>query len=102
MRVACCSGPAARRTETLLRTKPKSNNLRPNLKALNLFRPDEKEIDPQEHYLRDVVIHGSPERVLDQLLALEQEIPLESLLLSPLSERTFELFTDRVLPRLAG
>ena len=70
--------------------------------AIRMFRPDEKEIDPVEHYLRDVVIHGSPERVVDQLLQLESEIPLDSLLLSPLSERTFELFTDRVLPHVGS
>ena len=70
--------------------------------AIRMFRPGEKEIDPVEHYLRDVVIHGSPERVVDQLLQLEAEIPLDSLLLSPLSEHTFELFTDRVLPHVGG
>ena len=70
--------------------------------AIRLFRPDEPDIEPEEHYMRDVIIHGSPERVVDQLLALEKEIPLESLLLSPLSERTFELFTDRVLPHVGS
>jgi len=70
--------------------------------ALAQFRPDEAEVDPVEHYLDDVVIHGSPERVVDELLALEEEVPLGYLLLSPLSEKTFGLFTDRVLPRIAN
>ena len=66
------------------------------------FRGDERAIDPVEHYLNDVVIHGSPERVVDVLLRLEEEIPLGYLLLSPLSEKTFGLFTERVLPHVSG
>ena len=70
--------------------------------AMAAFRPDEQEIDPVDHYLSDVVIHGSPERVVDTLLRLEEEIPLDYLLLSPLSEKTFALFTERVLPHVLG
>ena len=70
--------------------------------ALALFRPDEQEVDPVDHYLRDVVIHGCPERVVETLQRLEEEVPLGYLLLSPLSEKTFGLFTDRVLPHVAG
>jgi len=70
--------------------------------AVAHFRQSEEEIDPVEHYLRDVVIHGSPERVVDQLVQLEEEVPLGYLLLSPLSQKTFGLFTDRVLPHVAG
>lgn len=70
--------------------------------ALAQFRQDDGEVDPVDHYLSDVVIHGSPERVVDTLLRLEEEIPLGYLLLSPLSEKTFGLFTDRVLPHIAG
>jgi alkanesulfonate monooxygenase SsuD/methylene tetrahydromethanopterin reductase-like flavin-dependent oxidoreductase (luciferase family) len=69
---------------------------------LAAFRPGEKDVDPVDHYLRDVVIHGSPERVVDTLLRLEEEVPLGYLLLSPLSEKSFGLFTDRVLPHVAG
>jgi hypothetical protein len=39
--------------------------------------------------------------VVDTLQRLEAEVPLDYLLLSPLSEKTFDLFTDRVLPQLA-
>jgi alkanesulfonate monooxygenase SsuD/methylene tetrahydromethanopterin reductase-like flavin-dependent oxidoreductase (luciferase family) len=56
--------------------------------------------DPVEHYLRDVVVHGSPERVLAQLEQLREEMFLDYLLLAPLSEKSFQLFTDRVLPKL--
>ncbi|MBJ19200.1 MAG: LLM class flavin-dependent oxidoreductase [bacterium] len=70
--------------------------------ALASFREDGKAMDPEEHYLSDVVLHGSPERVVDLLQELEEEISLDYLLLSPLSEKTFGIFTDRVLPHVLG
>ena len=68
--------------------------------ALKAFRRGDEPVDPIEHYLNDVVIHGSPERVVDTLQRLEEEVPLRYLLLSPLSEKTFGLFTERVLPHI--
>ena len=38
--------------------------------------------------------------MIDTLKQLEQEVPLDYLLLSPLSEKTFGLFTERVLPHV--
>jgi alkanesulfonate monooxygenase SsuD/methylene tetrahydromethanopterin reductase-like flavin-dependent oxidoreductase (luciferase family) len=70
-------------------------------KSMSAFRADRAELDPVEHYLRDVIIHGSPARVLDQLQRLRSEMSLDYLMLAPLSERSFELFTDEVLPHLA-
>jgi alkanesulfonate monooxygenase SsuD/methylene tetrahydromethanopterin reductase-like flavin-dependent oxidoreductase (luciferase family) len=71
--------------------------------VLAQFRPDaDPPADVVDHYLDDVIIHGCPERVVDTLLRLEESMPLGYLLLSPLSEKTFELFTDSVLPRVAG
>ena len=70
--------------------------------ALASFREDGKQMDPVDHYLKDVVIHGSPERVVDTLQRLEEEMPLDYLLLSPLSEKTFGIFTERVLPHVLG
>lgn len=70
--------------------------------VLAQFRPNE-ETPPDliDHYMDDVIIHGSPQRVVDELLALEDSMPLEYLLVSPLSEKTFALFTDQVLPHVA-
>ncbi|MFN0092096.1 MAG: LLM class flavin-dependent oxidoreductase [Acidimicrobiales bacterium] len=56
--------------------------------------------DPVERYLRNTAVHGSPERVIDQLLALQDEMALSYLLAAPLSHRSFELLTERVLPKL--
>jgi alkanesulfonate monooxygenase SsuD/methylene tetrahydromethanopterin reductase-like flavin-dependent oxidoreductase (luciferase family) len=67
---------------------------------MNAFRHDGADVDPTEHYLRDVIIHGSPARVVDELQRLRSEMSLDYLMLAPLSERTFELFTSEVLPKL--
>jgi alkanesulfonate monooxygenase SsuD/methylene tetrahydromethanopterin reductase-like flavin-dependent oxidoreductase (luciferase family) len=60
------------------------------------------EIDPVERYMDGVIIYGTPEQVTDELLGLREEIGLHYLLCAPLSHRTFELLTDRVLPAVAG
>ena len=70
--------------------------------ALAQFSGKGQPVDAVEHYLQGVVIHGSPERVVDTLLELEEQVPLGYLLLSPLSEKTFGLFTDHVLPHISG
>jgi alkanesulfonate monooxygenase SsuD/methylene tetrahydromethanopterin reductase-like flavin-dependent oxidoreductase (luciferase family) len=56
--------------------------------------------DPIERYMSDVIVHGSPERVLDKITALRETIGLDYLMCAPLSHQSFMLFTDRVLPRL--
>ncbi|MBM3139570.1 MAG: LLM class flavin-dependent oxidoreductase [Chloroflexi bacterium] len=59
-------------------------------------------VDPVQRYMDGVVIFGTPDEVVDRLQQLREEICLEYLLCSPLSHRTFLLFTERVLPRIAG
>ncbi|NRA01651.1 MAG: LLM class flavin-dependent oxidoreductase [Myxococcales bacterium] len=54
--------------------------------------------DPVERYLDGVIVYGTPERVIDQLRALREEMFLDSLLCAHLSHASFELFTERVLP----
>jgi alkanesulfonate monooxygenase SsuD/methylene tetrahydromethanopterin reductase-like flavin-dependent oxidoreductase (luciferase family) len=56
--------------------------------------------NPVDRYLDGVVIYGTPESLVDQLQRLEQEMPLGYLMCAPLSHRSFELFTERVLPKL--
>jgi alkanesulfonate monooxygenase SsuD/methylene tetrahydromethanopterin reductase-like flavin-dependent oxidoreductase (luciferase family) len=68
--------------------------------ALAHFRGDGKVVEPVDHYMDDVILHGSPERVIDEIQRLKETIPLEYLLLSSLSERTFEIFTEKVLPHI--
>lgn len=56
--------------------------------------------DPVGRYVDSVVIHGTPERVHDQLLRLREEIGLEYMIGAPLSHETFLSFTEKVLPKL--
>lgn len=57
--------------------------------------------DLLQRYVNSVVIHGTPERVADEIRRLREEIGLGYLIGAPLSHQTFLLFTDRVLPMLA-
>lgn len=58
--------------------------------------------DPIDFYLEDVMIHGTAESVADQILAFAGEIGMNYLMVAPLSGRSFHLFTEKVLPRIAG
>ena len=53
-----------------------------------------------ERYVREVIVHGSPAKVADELKRLEEELPLNYLLASVLSHQTFLLLTDEVMPRM--
>lgn len=64
-------------------------------------RPRTDGLDPIERYVDEVIIHGSPARVVDELLRLRAEIGLDYLLCAPLSQQTFALLTDEVLPMVA-
>jgi alkanesulfonate monooxygenase SsuD/methylene tetrahydromethanopterin reductase-like flavin-dependent oxidoreductase (luciferase family) len=56
--------------------------------------------DPVARYLDEVILHGTPEGVLDQISRLQDEIGLGYLLCAPLSHESFMLLTERVVPRL--
>ncbi len=56
--------------------------------------------DPVERYVRDVVVYGTPERVVDEILRLREEASIDYLLCAPLSHESFVLFTEKVMPRL--
>ena len=60
-----------------------------------------KHRDPVQRYVDQAIIHGSPERVIDELKRLEQELPLNYLLAAPLSHASFIRLTDEVMPALA-
>ncbi len=57
--------------------------------------------DPVDFYLEDVMIHGTPESVADQIRAFSEEIGMTYLMAAPMSGRSFRLLTDKVLPRIA-
>ena len=56
--------------------------------------------DPVQHYLDSVVLHGTPDAVVDRIRQLEQEIGLSYLMCAPLSRQTFHLLADQVVPKL--
>jgi alkanesulfonate monooxygenase SsuD/methylene tetrahydromethanopterin reductase-like flavin-dependent oxidoreductase (luciferase family) len=62
--------------------------------------PTANEESPVDRYVNSVIVHGTPEMVVDKLQELREELPLEYLLAAPLSHETFVLFTEKVLPKL--
>jgi alkanesulfonate monooxygenase SsuD/methylene tetrahydromethanopterin reductase-like flavin-dependent oxidoreductase (luciferase family) len=56
--------------------------------------------DPVDRYIEEVVIHGSPARVLDRIETLRSEASLDYLMCAPLSHQSFLRFTEKVLPQL--
>ncbi len=60
----------------------------------------EPDMDPVERYLHDVAIVGTAAEVIDRLKELEVEIPMNYLMLAPMSQDTFLRFTKDVLPHV--
>ena len=56
--------------------------------------------DPVERYVNEVIIHGTPESVVDQILGLKETATLNYLLCAPLSQESFTQLTDRILPQV--
>jgi alkanesulfonate monooxygenase SsuD/methylene tetrahydromethanopterin reductase-like flavin-dependent oxidoreductase (luciferase family) len=56
--------------------------------------------EPAQHYVDSVILHGTPEALVDQVERLKEEIGLNYLMCAPLSRDTFRLLVDKVLPRL--
>jgi alkanesulfonate monooxygenase SsuD/methylene tetrahydromethanopterin reductase-like flavin-dependent oxidoreductase (luciferase family) len=57
-------------------------------------------VDPVQRYLDEVILHGTSEKVGDEILRLRDEIGLDYLLCAPLSHQSFMLLTEKVLPRI--
>jgi alkanesulfonate monooxygenase SsuD/methylene tetrahydromethanopterin reductase-like flavin-dependent oxidoreductase (luciferase family) len=62
--------------------------------------PNQTGVDPVQRYLDEVIVHGTPDAVLDDILRLREEIGLDYLLAAPLSHQSFILLTEKILPRL--
>jgi alkanesulfonate monooxygenase SsuD/methylene tetrahydromethanopterin reductase-like flavin-dependent oxidoreductase (luciferase family) len=58
-------------------------------------------VDPLQRYLDEVILHGTSDKVSDEILSLRDEIGLDYLLCAPLSHQSFMLLTEKVLPRIA-
>jgi alkanesulfonate monooxygenase SsuD/methylene tetrahydromethanopterin reductase-like flavin-dependent oxidoreductase (luciferase family) len=57
------------------------------------------DIDPVQRYVDSVVIHGTVERVIDEITRLREEIDLQYMIGAPLGHKTFMAFTEKVLPK---
>jgi alkanesulfonate monooxygenase SsuD/methylene tetrahydromethanopterin reductase-like flavin-dependent oxidoreductase (luciferase family) len=57
--------------------------------------------DPVDFYLEDVMLHGTADKVADQIRALKADAGMTYLMAAPLSRRSFTLLTDKVLPQIA-
>ena len=78
---------------------PNRGNVSPNRDDAPVdFDPDR---DPIDRYVEDVIIWGSPSRAADEIERLREELPLDYLMAAPLSNQTFELLTDEVMPTVA-
>ncbi|MFI5003022.1 MAG: hypothetical protein ACHQK9_24305, partial [Reyranellales bacterium] len=56
--------------------------------------------EPAQFYVDDVILHGTPDSVVEQIARLKEEIGLNYLMCAPLSRESFTLLADKVLPRL--
>jgi alkanesulfonate monooxygenase SsuD/methylene tetrahydromethanopterin reductase-like flavin-dependent oxidoreductase (luciferase family) len=56
--------------------------------------------EPTQYYVDDVILHGTPQSVVEQIARLREEIGLNYLMCAPLSRETFRLLADEVVPRL--
>ena len=55
---------------------------------------------PAQHYVDSVILHGTPEALIDQIAELKETIGLNYLMCAPLSRDSFRLLADKVVPRL--
>lgn len=56
--------------------------------------------EPVQFYVDDVIVHGSPDKVVDDIARLREEVGLNYLMCAPLSRESFRLLADKVVPRL--
>jgi len=57
-------------------------------------------LDPVEFYLKEVVLHGTPDSIVDRIQALQAEVGLNYLMCAPLSHESFMMLAEKVVPRL--
>jgi alkanesulfonate monooxygenase SsuD/methylene tetrahydromethanopterin reductase-like flavin-dependent oxidoreductase (luciferase family) len=56
--------------------------------------------EPAQHYVDSVIVHGTPDAVLDKIARLKDEVGLNYLMCAPLSRESFTLLAEQVVPRL--
>ena len=56
--------------------------------------------DPIARYMNDVVVRGTPDKVIDKVQELRDTIGLDYFMCAPLSHKSFILYTEKVVPKL--
>lgn len=54
--------------------------------------------DPVARYVNDIAICGTPEKVIADIEEMQETLPLDYLMIAPLSHASFVMFTEKVLP----
>ena len=72
----------------------------PQHKSVSWNPKDYQGLQPVDFYMQEVILHGTPNDVIDQIHALEQIAQLNYLMAAPLSRDSFKLLTDKVVPRV--
>jgi alkanesulfonate monooxygenase SsuD/methylene tetrahydromethanopterin reductase-like flavin-dependent oxidoreductase (luciferase family) len=58
--------------------------------------------EPAQHYIDSVILHGTPESIVDKVAELKETVGLNYLMCAPLSRDSFRLLADKVVPRIVG
>ncbi len=54
--------------------------------------------DPVARYVQEIAICGTPEKVIDDIEEMRETLPLDYLMIAPLSHASFIMFTEKVMP----
>lgn len=86
------------RNTSHIRTKPgdATGKTQPNEAVL---AAEAANMDPVDRYIQQVAICGTPEKAIDVIEELRETVPLDYLMIAPLSHSSFTLFTEKVLPK---
>jgi alkanesulfonate monooxygenase SsuD/methylene tetrahydromethanopterin reductase-like flavin-dependent oxidoreductase (luciferase family) len=58
--------------------------------------------EPAQHYVDSVILHGTPDSIVDKVAKLKETVGLNYLMCAPLSRDSFRLLADKVVPKLVG
>ena len=54
--------------------------------------------DPVERYVNEIAVCGTPEKIIDDIQEMQETVPMNYLMIAPLSHASFVMFTEKVLP----
>ena len=54
--------------------------------------------DPVARYVNEIAVCGTPEKVIDDIQEMQETLPMNYLMIAPLSHASFVMFTEKVLP----